>query len=230
MEPLWLNRCKGIRTPVRKLAPPTDIYGGVSPLFCPEKASNAQNGAVLILLPPSEGKNQTPNGPAPAISVYNGVLYKALDYPTLSAGAKARCEKSVVIISAKYGAISPSDRIEFYKEKINNALMRPVVEKKLTPYKKDLIIDCRSSTYQAVWSAPTDVTVSIRASTVVDGERKVITHMSKKTRGEVTRALLVSRLTPKTVEDIYAIISEKFPCALTPPKDGEPWILEVIAI
>ncbi len=230
MEPLWLNRCKGIRTPVRKLAPPTDIYGGVSPLFCPEEASNAQNGAVLILLPPSEGKNQTPNGPAPAISVYNGVLYKALDYPTLSAGAKARCEKSVVIISAKYGAISPSDRIEFYKEKINNALMRPVVEKKLTPYKKDLIIDCRSSTYQAVWSAPTDVTVSIRASTVVDGERKVITHMSKKTRGEVTRALLVSRLTPKTVEDIYAIISEKFPCALTPPKDGEPWILEVIAI
>jgi hypothetical protein len=30
MEPLWLNRCKGIRTPVRKLAPPTDITGGVS--------------------------------------------------------------------------------------------------------------------------------------------------------------------------------------------------------
>ena len=108
--------------------------------------------------------------------------------------------------------------------------MRPVVEKKLAPYKKDLIIDCRSSTYQAVWSAPTDVTVAIRASTVVDGERKVITHMSKKTRGEVTRALLVSRSTPKTVEDIYAIISEKFPCALTPPKYGEPWILEVIAI
>ncbi|KGA16276.1 hypothetical protein GM50_14880 [freshwater metagenome] len=230
MEPLWLNRCKGIRTPVRKLAPPTDIHGGVSPLFCPEEASNAQNGAVLILLPPSEGKNQTPNGPAPAISVYSGVLYKALDYPTLSASAKARCEKSVVIISAKYGAISPSDRIEFYKEKIINAVMRPVVEKKLAPYKKDLIIDCRSSTYQAVWSAPADVTVAIRASTVVDGERKVITHMSKKTRGEVTRALLVSRTTPKTVEDIYAIISEKFPCALTPPKDGEPWILEVIAI
>jgi hypothetical protein len=54
--------------------------------------------------------------------------------------------------------------------------------------------------------------------------------MSKKTRGEVTRALLVSRSIPKTPEDIYAIISEKYPCALTPPKDGEPWVLEVIAV
>ena len=158
------------------------------------------------------------------------MLYKALDYPTLSASAKVRCEKSVVIISAKYGALSPSDRIEFYKEKINNAVMRPIVEKKLAPYKKELIIDCRSSTYQGVWSAPTDVTVAIRASTVVDGKRTVITHMSKKTRGKVTRALLVNRSSPKTVEDIYAIISEKYPCALTPPKDGEPWVLEVIAV
>ena len=193
-------------------------------------ASNAQNGPMLILLPPSEGKNQTPKGPQPAMAVYSGVLYKALDYPSLSASAKVRCEKSVVIISAKYGALSPSDRIEFYKEKINSVAMRPIVEKKLAGYKKDLIVDCRSSTYQAVWSAPADVTVAIRASTVVDGERKVITHMSKKTRGEVTRALLVSRSIPKTPEDIYAIISEKFPCALTPPRDGEPWVLEVIAI
>jgi hypothetical protein len=185
---------------------------------------------MLILLPPSEGKNQTPKGPQPAISVYSGVLYKALDYPTLSASAKTRCEKSVVIISAKYGALSPSDRIEFYKEKINSAAMRPIVEKKLAGYKQDLIVDCRSSTYQAVWSPPADITVAIRASTVVDGERKVITHMSKKTRGEVTRALLVSRSIPKTVEDIYAIVSEKFPCALTPPKDGDPWVLEVIAV
>ena len=164
------------------------------------------------------------------MAVYSGVLYKALDYPSLSASAKVRCEKSVVIISAKYGALSPSDRIEFYKEKINSVAMRPIVEKKLAGYKKDLIVDCRSSTYQAVWSAPADVTVAIRASTVVDGERKVITHMSKKTRGEVTRALLVSRSMPKTPEDIYAIISEKYPCALTPPRDGDPWVLEIIAI
>ncbi len=164
------------------------------------------------------------------MAVYSGVLYKALDYQSLSASAKARCEKMVVIISAKYGALSPSDRIEFYKEKIDSAAMRPIVEKKLAGYKKDLVVDCRSSTYQSVWGAPADTTVAIRASTVINGERKVITHMSKKTRGEVTRALLQSRSIPKTPEDIYAIISEKYPCALTPPQDGNPWVLEVIAV
>jgi cytoplasmic iron level regulating protein YaaA (DUF328/UPF0246 family) len=65
---------------------------------------------------------------------------------------------------------------------------------------------------------------------VVDGERKVITHMSKKTRGEVTRALLTNRSIPKNPEDIYAIVSETYPCALTPPADGQPWVLEVIAV
>jgi cytoplasmic iron level regulating protein YaaA (DUF328/UPF0246 family) len=185
---------------------------------------------MLILLPPSEGKNQTPNGPSPAIGVYRGVLYKALDYPTLSPSAKLRCDKSVVIISAKYGAVSPRDLIESYKEKIDNAAMRPIVEAKLKPYAKDLIIDCRSSTYQGVWAAPLEITVAIRVSTVVDGVRKVVTHMSKKTRGEVARMLLANRSVAKSPEDVYAMVSEKYPCALTPPTDSQPWILEVIAV
>ena len=185
---------------------------------------------MLILLPPSEGKNQTPKGPQPAIAVYSGVLYKALDYPTLSASAKARCEKSVVIISAKYGALSPSDRIEFYKEKINSVAMRPIVEKKLAGYKQDLIVDCRSSTYKTVWRAPADITVEVRISTVVDGVRTVVTHMSKKTRGEITRWLLQSRAAAKSPEDLYAIVSEKYPCALTPSDGVAPWVLEVIAV
>jgi hypothetical protein len=35
---------------------------------------------------------------------------------------------------------------------------------------------------------------------------------------------------PKTPEDLYAIVSEKYPCALTPGDGVEPWILEVIAV
>ena len=105
---------------------------------------------MLILLPPSEGKNQTPKGPQPAMAVYSGVLDKALDYQSLSPSAKARCEKSVVIISAKYGALSPSDRIEFYKEKINSVAMRPIVEKKLAGYKHDLIVDCNDEAFKKI--------------------------------------------------------------------------------
>ncbi len=113
--------------------------------------------------------------------------------------------------------------------------MRQVVAKVLDlrtagQYAGELIVDCRSSTYKTIWHAPTDTCVEIRVSTVVDGERKIVTHMSKKTRGEIARWLLQSRSIPKTPEDLYAIVSEKYPCALTPADGNTPWILEVIAV
>ena len=184
---------------------------------------------MLILLPPSEKKKET-TSPTPAISVYSGVLYQALDWPSLSASAKKRASSSVVIISAKYGAITPDARIETYKEKINNKVMAAPVAKVLDAITTDLIIDCRSSTYKTVWGAPIDKTVEIHVSTVVDGERVVVTHMSKKIRGEIARLLLQSRSSAKNPEDLYAIVSEKYPCALTPADEKNPWVLEVIAI
>ena len=103
---------------------------------------------MLILLPPSEGKNQ-PKGKsalnlsklafgaylldtrskllskalakspvAPAIAVYSGVLYQALDWSSLSAGARKRGERSILIISALFGALRPTDQIPNYKAKI----------------------------------------------------------------------------------------------------------------
>jgi uncharacterized protein len=184
---------------------------------------------VLILLPPSEKKAETTK-PTPAMSVYTGVLYQALGWVTLSPAAKKRGESAVAIISAKYGVVRPSQKIEQYKEKINNKAMAETVAAILDPIKTPLVVDCRSSTYKTVWKSPVDITVEIRVSTVVDGVRTVITHMSKKTRGEITRWLLQSRSVPKTPEDLYAIVSEKYPCALTPSDGVEPWVLEVIAV
>ena len=184
---------------------------------------------MLILLPPSEKKAQTTK-PTPAISVYTGVLYQALDWPSLTPAAKKRGESMIAIISAKYGAVAPGDRIESYKEKIDNKKMKQPVAQALDSRERQLIIDCRSSTYKTVWTAPPEITVEVRVSTVVDGVRTVVTHMSKKTRGEITRWLLQSRSLPKTPEDLYAIVSEKYPCALTPSQSNQPWVLEVIAV
>ena len=184
---------------------------------------------VLILLPPSEKKVETAK-PTVAMSVYSGVLYQALDWASLSLAAKKRGESAVAIISAKYGVVRPSTKIESYKEKINNKAMAPQVAAALDGIKAPLIVDCRSSTYKTVWKSPVERTVEIRVSTVIDGERSVVTHMSKKTRGEITRWLLQSRSIPKTPEDLYAIVSEKYPCALTPADGVDPWVLEVIAV
>lgn len=184
---------------------------------------------MLILLPPSEKKLET-SRPTPAINVYTGVLYQALDWASLSPAAKKRGESSLAIISAKYGAVRASEKIESYKAKINNKVASPLIAAKLDGIEKTLIVDCRSSTYKAAWKAPNEITVEIKVSTVVDGVRTVVTHMSKKTRGEIARWLLQSRSIPKGPEDLYAIVSEKYPCALTPSDGANPWVLEVIAV
>jgi len=164
------------------------------------------------------------------MNVYAGVLYQALDWGSLSPAAKKRGETALAIISAKYGVVRPTQRIESYKEKIDNKAMREPVAAVLDPITTGLIVDCRSSTYKTVWHSPVEITVEVRVSTVVDGVRTVVTHMSKKTRGEIARWLLQSRSVPKTPEDLYAIVSEKYPCALTPSVGVEPWVLEVIAV
>jgi uncharacterized protein len=179
---------------------------------------------VLILLPPSEKKSPTPG---PAIQVYSGVLYAALGWSTLTKAQQKLGQSCIAIISAKYGAVRPMDPIEPYKEKINNELMRPIVGATLNSISTELIIDCRSSTYQTVWPAPIEKTIEIKVFTTVDGHKKVITHMSKKTRGEVTRHILLTGKVIKTPEQLQEIVSQEFNCILIEPTEKEPWTLEV---
>ena len=181
---------------------------------------------MLILLPPSEKKATEPG---PAITVYTGVLYQGLGWATLTKAAQARAQKSIAIISAKYGSLKCLDLIEPYKEKIDVAQMRTPITKALDAIEADLIIDCRSSTYQSVWTAPAEKCVEIKVFSKVDGVKKVITHMSKKTRGEVTRLLLLSKTIPANPQELAEIVSTEFECALFEAKANEPWVLEVIA-
>jgi cytoplasmic iron level regulating protein YaaA (DUF328/UPF0246 family) len=179
---------------------------------------------VLILLPPSEKKAAAP---APAIELYTGVLYTALGWKTLSVAQQKLGQSSIVIISATYGALRPLDPIEPYKVKIINKEMAPKVAAVLDELTPSLIIDCRSSTYQTVWQSPIEKTVEIKIFTTVDGEKKAITHMSKKTRGEVTRYLLQSTVVPQTPQQLHEIVSQGFTCTLIDATAKVPWVLEV---
>ena len=107
--------------------------------------------------------------------------------------------------------------------------MRPIVAATLNSVSTELIIDCRSSTYQTVWPSPIEKTVEIKVFTKVDGEKKVITHMSKKTRGEVTRHILLSGQAIKAPAQLHEIVSQGFTCALIESTDKEPWVLEVFS-
>lgn len=179
---------------------------------------------MLILLPPSEKKSTIPGS---AIDVYTGVLYMALGWKTLSKAQQRLGQESIVIISAKYAALRPLDSIEPYKEKIVNKEMAPKVAAVLDQIAATLIIDCRSSTYQTVWQSPIEKTVEIKVFTTVGGVKKVITHMSKKTRGEVTRHILENGELIETPEELLAIVSKKFTCQLIRATAKDPWVLEV---
>lgn len=179
---------------------------------------------VLILLPPSEKKSATPG---PAIQVYTGVLYASLGWDRLTEAQRKLGASSIAIISAKYGVVRPLDPIEPYKEKIKNKKMATQVAQALDGAESELIIDCRSSTYQTVWQSPVAITVEIKVFTKVDGVKKVITHMSKKTRGEVTHHILKSTKVPVNPNELEAIISQKFECELIAGNKKGPWVLEV---
>ena len=179
---------------------------------------------VLILLPPSEKKSATPG---PAIELYTGVLYAALGWSTLTKAQQKLGQTSIAIISAKYGVVRPLDLIEPYKEKIKNKKMAAQVAHALDGIESELIIDCRSSTYQTVWPSPVAITVEIKVFTKVAGVKKVITHMSKKTRGEVTHHILMSKKVPSNPHELEAIVSRKFECELLEGNKKNPWVLEV---
>ena len=213
---------------------------------------------MLILLPPSEGKNQpttkaninlaklvfpkellairsrlltkslATSPAAKAIDVYTGVLYQALEWNSLSPTAKARGEKSILITSALFGVLRPSDVIPNYKAKIKTSDWKAALKPALDGLGADLIVDCRSSTYAATWQPSPEITVAVRVFKKEKGKISVITHLSKKYRGELTRVLLKSGKVPKKPEDLLEIAEKHFECKLIRPKGNLPWYLDLI--
>lgn len=212
---------------------------------------------MLILLPPSEKKksatssekfdlsslvfaaelsdtriqataNQVTSQTSPAIEIYDGVLYQGLNWKTLSAAQLKRANSKVLIVSAVFGLVKPLDQIFSYKEKIDNKFWRDSIAQVADKFSDELIIDCRSSTYKGVWPINPANTIEVRVFQVVAGERNVITHMSKKYRGELTRHLLTQATDPITPADVQRMAAQLFECELHPPADAQPWALDLL--
>ena len=212
---------------------------------------------MLILLPPSEKKkaatspvkfdlnslafaaelsttrtqntaNYDYSQTSPAIEIYDGVLYQGLGWDSLSATQKKRANSRVLIISALFGLVRPLDKIFQYKIKIDNKLWRDAIAEVSAKFIDELVIDCRSSTYKSVWTINPEKTVEVRVFKVTGAERSVITHMSKKYRGELARHLLIQASDPRTPADVQRMAAQLFECELDPPADGQPWVLNLL--
>lgn len=213
---------------------------------------------MLILLPPSEGKNSPENGQRlklpelsfakdlgrvraaqlsktldleksrPVHEIYSGVLYQSLSWGTLPIAAKKRGVKSLIIISAQFGALRFNDVIPHYKAKMKTSLWKESVSTALSSLDSNLIVDCRSSTYVGVWTPDPAQTVVVRVFKVSGGKRAVITHMSKKYRGELVRYLLLESTAPSSPQELLQVAAMHFTCELTECSGRKPWMLDLL--
>jgi len=146
----------------------------------------------------------------PAAAVYTGVLYDRLRLPELPKRAQGR----VLIASALWGVLRPTDRIPYYrlsaKAKLDGigglaAFWRPVLADALPDKEGTLVVDMRSGAYAAAWKPERATLLAVRAFTESKGKRKPVSHMAKAVRGEVARALLEAKKPPESPEAAAAI-------------------------
>jgi cytoplasmic iron level regulating protein YaaA (DUF328/UPF0246 family) len=134
----------------------------------------------------------------PALELYTGVLYEALGYRSLPAGARRRADEALVVASALFGLVRPADRLPPYRLSGSTVLpgfgglapvWRPVLEPLLAE-RDELVVDLRSGGYAALARVPGAVVVRVLREQ--DGTRTVVSHDNKHTKGRLARALCES--------------------------------------
>ena len=180
-------------------------------------------------------RHNTRLGSAPAVPVadlYSGVLYDALGLPSMDPAARRRANRWIVVVSALFGAVRPTDKVPPYRlsMSVNLGELGPLTAVWRAPLAavlpiaagRGVIVDCRSSTYAAAWVPQGDLAarwVQIR----VPGA----THMAKRTRGLVTRHLCESGVDARTARTLEHVVAQRFETTLTKPaRPGQPWILD----
>ena len=193
---------------------------GVSPTLTEEIARN-----LALHTAPAQAASAT----------YTGVLYDALDYGSLDTAAKRRANRWLVIVSALYGAVRPTDAIAPYR--LSMAVNLPGIGPLASVWKpglaaalpatagRGLVVDCRSSTYVAAWTPERPLSerwVQVR----VPGA----THMAKHTRGLVARRLCEVGRDVRRIPQLVDLLADAFDVSLEQPaKPGRPWILDATA-
>lgn len=158
---------------------------------------------------------------ARADAVYTGVLYDALDFATLSTGAKRRASHRIGIASALFGLLSPADRIPAYRLSGDAALpgvgtlasnWRPVLGQAVSDsVGNGLLVDLRSGMYSNLWRPTPGGEIKVAGVRVLhehNGTRKVVSHFNKATKGRMVRALMEEGAAPRSPSALAAVLRD----------------------
>jgi cytoplasmic iron level regulating protein YaaA (DUF328/UPF0246 family) len=135
----------------------------------------------------------------PVMDRYTGVLYDALDAPTLDVAQREFAARHVLVHSALFGPVSAADPIPAYRLSHDSRLpglplkahWADAIRAALAPT-VGVVLDLRSEAYVALGAVPAGPqTVFVRVvAETGDGRRRALNHFNKKSKGEFTRALL----------------------------------------
>lgn len=146
-----------------------------------------------------------------AMDRYTGVLYDALDAPSLDPEARAFAATGVAVHSALFGLIGALDPIPAYRlshdsrvpgDRLKARWRSPVAE--VLTETEGLVLDLRSERYAELGPAP-DRAGSVFVRVVADdgdGRRRALNHFNKQAKGRFTRALLQQRPALTGVADL----------------------------
>lgn len=146
-----------------------------------------------------------------AITLYQGVSYKELDYLNLSVDAQKYIDNNLIIFSNLFGPLLASDNIPFYKLK-QGVKLKNINQAKaysddttdlLDSFLKDYIIDLRAEIYKEYYEIKKPY---ITFNYFKNG--KQLSHNSKKYRGITLKLLAQNNITD--IKELFNMISKYF--------------------
>lgn len=143
---------------------------------------------------------------APAYRLYTGVLYEAADLASCFASAHAAqvAVREVLVLSGLWGVLRLGDLVPDHRAAMGVRLpqagrlagfWRPRLSDLLDRHCADqVVVDCRSADYAAAWQPTQGVCELLRVRVVTEdaGQRKVVSHHAKHTRGLLAGVLLAA--------------------------------------
>lgn len=149
---------------------------------------------------------------APAIERYTGVLYDALDAPSLSSSARSQ----LAVGSALFGVVSAEDMIPHYRLSAGSKLpartgddvptMRKRWGKSITQALQErrdeekLLVDLRSGAYANLGKVPGSISM-----TVLTEEGKVVSHFNKHYKGVFARIVTSAERSAESIVEVIDI-------------------------
>jgi len=134
------------------------------------------------------------NPTLPAIERYSGVVYKVIDYPSLSTQSKKFFNNHIRIISALFGLVSPLDLIPDYKLKIDKLTAQKFWDNILTPQiQNSFCFNLLPQTHQKAITPSKQLCVNF----IIKKQGKILStgHKGKHIKGRFIRWLCQNQIT-----------------------------------